>query len=237
MAIDSTCCRIIILLSTTVKIDGSIHQINEWFLVNGLTLNLDKTNIVKFSSKKSKEHIHFRYSNIKQTHSLKFLGLELDKFLNWKNHIDKLLPRLSSACFAIRSMFSYCDITAIKMTYFAYFHSLLEYGIAFWGNFTENVKVFKQQKRAIKLMTGSIVRTSCRPLFPVLGIMTLPFQYIFSLMRFLSRILEFYTFNSTVHNYNTRNRILLHKPPSLLTMYQKGLCYESVGVFNNYHTI
>ena len=128
-------------------------------------------------------------------------------------------------------MFSYCDITAIKMTYFAYFHSLLEYGIAFWGNFTENVKVFKQQKRAIRLMTGSNVRTSCRPLFPVLGIMTLPSQYIFSLMRFFSQKLEFYTFNSTVHNYNTRNKILLHKPSTLLTIYQKGLYYESVGVF------
>ena len=81
-------------------------------------------------------------------------------------------------------------------------------------------------------MTGSDVRTSCRPLFPVLVIMILPSQYIFSLMRFLSQNLEFYTFNSTVHNYNTRNRILLHKPSSLLTIYQKGLYYESVGVFN-----
>jgi len=74
-------------------------------------------------------------------------------------------------------------------------------------------------------MTGCIVRTSCRPLFPVLDIMTLPSQYIFSLMRFLSRNMEFYLFNSTIHNYNARNRILL-------TIYQKGLYYESVGVFN-----
>ena len=81
-------------------------------------------------------------------------------------------------------------------------------------------------------MTASNVRTSCRPLFPMLGIMTLPSQYIFSLMRFLSRNLEFYTFNSTIYNYNTRNRILLHKPSSLLTIYQKGLYYENVGVFN-----
>jgi len=148
-----------------VKIDDSVYQINDWFLVSGLTLNLDKTNIIKFSSKKSKEeHIHFRYSNIiKETDSLKFLGLELDKFLN---HIDKLLPRLSSACFAISTMSSYCDITTIKMIYFAYFHSLLEYGIAFWGNSTESVKVFKLQKRSIRLMTGSNVRTSCRPSFP-----------------------------------------------------------------------
>jgi len=119
-----------------------------------------------------------------------------------------------------------------KMMYFAYFHSLLEYGIAFWGNSTESFKVFKLQKRGIRLMNGSNVRTSCRPLFPMLGIMTLPSQYIFCLMRFLSRNLEFYTPNSTNHNYNTRNRIPLHKPSSLLTIYQKGLYYESVGVFN-----
>ena len=30
-----------------VKIDDSIYQISEWFLVNGLTLNPDKTNIIK----------------------------------------------------------------------------------------------------------------------------------------------------------------------------------------------
>jgi hypothetical protein len=202
-----------------VKIDDSIYLLNEWFLVNGLTLNLDKMNIIKFSSRKSKEeHIRFRYPNtIKEIDSLKFLGLELGKFLNWKNHIEKTLPRLSSACFAVRSMSSYCDITTIKMIYFAYFHSLLEYGIAFWGNSTKSVKVFKLQKRVIRLTTGNNVRTSCRPLLPMLGIMTLPSQYIFSLMRFLSRNLEFSTFNSTIHNYN---------------IYQKGLHYESVGVFN-----
>jgi len=118
------------------------------------------------------------------------------------------------------------------MIYFAYFHPLLEYGTAFWGNSTESVKVFKLQKRAIRLMTGSNVRTSCRPLFPMLGIMTLLSQYIFSLMRFLTRSLEFYTFNSIIHKYNTRNRIQLQKPSSPLTIYQKGLYFESVGVFN-----
>ena len=85
--------------------------------------------------------VHVRNSNIiNETDSLKFLGLELDKFLKWKNHNDKLLPRLSSLCFSTRSMSSYCDITTIKMIYFAYFHSLLEYGIAFWGNSIESVK-------------------------------------------------------------------------------------------------
>jgi len=118
------------------------------------------------------------------------------------------------------------------MIYFAYFHSILEYGIAFCGNSTKSVKVFKLQKRVIRLMTGYNVRTSCRPLFPRLGIMTFPSQYIFPLMRFLSQNLQLYTFNSTIHNYSTRCRVQLHKPSTALTLYQRGLYYESVRIYN-----
>jgi hypothetical protein len=58
------------------------------------------------------------------------------------------------------------------------------------------------------------------------------FQYIFSLMRFLCHSPELYTFNFTIHNYNTRNRIQLHKPSAALTIYQKGLYYESLKICN-----
>jgi len=104
--------------------------------------------------------------------------------------------------------------------------------VAFWGNSTESVKVFRPQKRVIRLMTGNNVRTSCRPLFPRLGIMTLSSQYIFSRMRFLSRNLQLYTFNFTIHNHNTRYRIQLHRPHTALTLYQKGLYYGSVRIYN-----
>jgi hypothetical protein len=33
----------------------------------------------------------------------KFLGLELDKNINWKTHIQKILPKLGSACHLIRT--------------------------------------------------------------------------------------------------------------------------------------
>jgi hypothetical protein len=102
------------------KISDSTHHINECFSVNALTLNFDKTNIIKACSKKSKEeHNHFSYrtSITKESDIITFLRLELDKFLNWKNHIDKLLPQLSSACFLTRTKFSYGDISTIKMIY------------------------------------------------------------------------------------------------------------------------
>jgi len=119
-------------------------------------------------------------------------------------------------------MLSQCNTTTIKMIHFAYFHSILEYGIAFWGNSNESHKVFKLQKRVIRL-TGNNVRTSCRPLFPRLGIMTLSSRYIFSLMRFLSRNLQLYIVNFIIHNHSKRYRIQLYKPSTALTLYQKGL--------------
>ena len=118
--------------------------------MNGLTLHFDKTNIIKFGSKIRKEDPnHCSSLNvIKETDSTKFLGLEVNKTLSWKNQIDNLLPKLSSACFAIRSMLPYCNIISIKTIYFAYFHALMEYGIIFWGNSTDYEKVFKLQKKS-----------------------------------------------------------------------------------------
>jgi hypothetical protein len=30
------------------------------------------------------------------------LGLQIDNHINWKNHIDQLVPKLSAACYAVR---------------------------------------------------------------------------------------------------------------------------------------
>ena len=34
------------------------------------------------------------------------------------------------------------------MIYFAYFHSIMSYGIIFWGNSTDNDVIFKLQKKS-----------------------------------------------------------------------------------------
>jgi hypothetical protein len=44
------------IMELQVKTEDSIYQINEWFLVNGLTLNLEKTNILKLAPKKVKKN-------------------------------------------------------------------------------------------------------------------------------------------------------------------------------------
>ena len=60
-----------------------------WFLVNGL--KIEKTNIVKFSSNNLQNNlfqITYQNKTMKEATNITFLGLELDKYMTWKNHIQ-----------------------------------------------------------------------------------------------------------------------------------------------------
>jgi len=109
----------------------------------------------------------------------------------------------------------------------------MECGIIFWGNSVESKRIFQKQKRIIRIMTGTTARTSCRPLFWELQILTLASQYIFSLMRFLSSNLEIYKFNTSIHNLNTKHKLKLHMPAVRLSIYQKSVCCNSIHIYNN----
>jgi hypothetical protein len=72
----------------------------------------------------------------------------------------------------------------LKMIYYAYFHSIVNYGLIFWGS-SYSVKIFKIQKDMIRIITGYRSRDSCRDLFKNLKILPLQWQYIFSLLLFV----------------------------------------------------
>jgi hypothetical protein len=107
--------------------------------------------------------------------NIKFFSLELEMHMRWKTHIAKMLPKINSACYAVRTMYHFSSLTMLKMVCFAYFHSIMEYGIIFWGDSTGSKRIFQLQKK-IRIVTGSKSRTHCKPLFKSLEILTLPSQ-------------------------------------------------------------
>jgi len=58
----------------------------------------------------------------------------INNTLSWSTHIDNILPKLSSACYAMRSVKSYVSRQMLKVIYYSYFHSIMSYGIIFWGH-------------------------------------------------------------------------------------------------------
>jgi hypothetical protein len=72
----------------------------------------------------------------------KFLGLQIDNNLNWKMYIKYVIPELSSAYFAMRTVTPLLKIDTLKLVYFAYFHSIMSYRVIFWGNSTDSKRIF-----------------------------------------------------------------------------------------------
>ena len=148
------------------------------------------------------------------------------------NHTDLLTKKLSSICYLIRNIKSYLSISALKMIYHSLFHSIMSYGIRFWGNSPHNPVIFKMQKRVIRILMGIGYRESCRGLFKELKILTLSSQYFFSWLLFVVHNRGYFAPNSIYHNFNTRQKNNLHLPHVSLTMYQKGVFYSGINVFN-----
>jgi hypothetical protein len=87
----------------------------------------------KFNHLQNDSVLIFFYQGIenKEITNIKFLGLGLDRHMEWKTIVELMIPKMSSACYAVRSMYSFSDMTTLKIVYFVYFPCMMEYGITF----------------------------------------------------------------------------------------------------------
>jgi hypothetical protein len=44
---------------------------------------------------------------------------------------------------------------------------------------------------------------------------------------------DYFSLNSKTHNFNTKNKLNLHLPPSKLAMFWRGPYYSGIKAFNN----
>jgi hypothetical protein len=194
-----------------------LNEPTNWFNSNLLTLNYGKSHFLQCSTRKLKElqmQITSPNSAIININSIKFLGLNIDTTLSWKDHIMELSYRLNKACYTLRAIKPFTSTDVMKSIYYSHVHSILAYGIIFWGNSCFRDNIFRIKKR-IRVITNSRKRDSCRELFKTLQILTLQSQYIFSLLVFVVKNRSYFVLNSDIHYINTRFNQNLHLPTSL----------------------
>ena len=91
----------------------------------------------------------------------------------------------------------------------------------------------KFKKRIIRIITNTGIRDSCRQLFKQLQILSLPSQYIFSLLVFVNKNRGLFQSISEIHDLNTRFNHNLHLPSTNLTLGQKGVLYSGSKIYNH----
>ena len=218
------------------KLNKVLFDVHEWFRSNLLFLNLNKTTYLQFLTKNSQKlnlNITLMNNQITSSTNTKFLGLTIEETVSWKAHINQIMLRLSSACYAIRVITPLMTVDTLKMVYHSCIHSIITYGIIFGGNSPHSTHIFKIQKRIIRIMTKSRRRDSCRQLFKRLEILPLKSQYILSTLLFVVKNKDLFTTNQEIHNINTRCNTNLHPPTCNLMVYQKGVYFSGIKLFNH----
>jgi hypothetical protein len=106
-------------------------------------------------------NVGYDTKTIEEVLTTKFLGLQISNNLNWKKHTEYIIPKLSSACFAMRTVTLLLKIDTLKLVNFAHFHSITSYGVIFWGNSKDSKRVFNIQKKIIGIMVRVKRSVSC----------------------------------------------------------------------------
>ena len=120
-------------------------------------------------------------------------------------------------------------INTLKTVYYSHFNAVITYGLPFWGNSPHSTKIFKMQKRIVRIMMDYTNMVSCRSLSKRLEILPFMSQYILSLNLFVVKNKHFFTLNSENHTTNTRQFNNLYHPITNLTVYQRWVLLWVLG--------
>lgn len=176
---------------------AALSDAEGWFASNGLSLNREKTEKITFTLRDT--------DGLEEgPPDVRFLGVRLDPSLAWKCHIDTLCKRLSSTVFMLRSLSDEVSSGALRAAYFSMFQSAMSYGIMLWGHAADWHRVFRLQRKAIRVLSGLGGREECRMAFQDLGILTFPSLYMFEGLKFVRLNESRFPTNKQIHSIDTR---------------------------------
>ena len=135
-------------------------------------------------------------------------------------------------CYEVSKTICMLPINTLRMTDYSYFHSVMTYGLLFWGNSPDSIKIFRLRKKIIRIMTGCRSADSCKKLFFNLEILPLPSQYILSLLLFMIRNKNQFLVNSEIHHIDTRQNVNYTNLPQTWLNTKRECNYLGVKVFN-----
>lgn len=152
--------------------EAVLRQVTSWLSKNSLTLNVEKTNLVTFSSRPSTQppdhavlirihrcntlDLNCSCPTVNRVPVVKYLGLQLDACLSWKAHLQTLSARIRKLIFVFKKLRLAAHTNTLNMVYSALCESIVGYCITAWGGSTKTtiIQVERAQRAVIKVLLG-----------------------------------------------------------------------------------
>ena len=228
-------------------LDTELRNISAWFKCNKLSLNIDKTNFIHFTSAHSQDipcNLHIDNLPLVEKKSTKFLGLTIDSNLNWNEHIQHIISVISKNIGVLYKLKYFLNEKSLFTLYNALILPHIMYCNIVWANcsITKMQQILLLQKKALRICTYSNYLANSNPIFyhlktlkvndiHTLQTATFMFKYTSNLLPSIFR--NFYTTNLNVHSYPTRHANDYHLNNPKLILAQKSIRHHGSEVWNN----
>ena len=142
-------------------VNYELKHVLKWLRLNKLSLNAGKTELIFFHSKSNKNlnfdnvFINFAGIRLSPVDFIKYLGMYIDKYLDWTPHVRELSKKLSRANGILSKLRYNMTQEVCIQVYYALFYSNLIYGCNAWGlTSEENIKTIEVlQRKCIRILT------------------------------------------------------------------------------------
>lgn len=198
----------------------NLEKINLWFAKNKLTLNVTKTVYMTFGcyvdSVPQSTNIVINNSLLNRTEFTKYLGIIMDYKLKWDKHIQYVIKRIRYFLYIIHSL-RHLPKKVLVVIYYAYVHSIINYGITIWGGAyaSELIQLINLHNKFISLLNNE-------------NIPTIKELYI------ARCILFHYSYLSSAfcNSFSKTRKKEIPVPKHKKTIYEKNSIYTAIKFFN-----
>ena len=223
-------------------LEYDLTTLSDWFKANKLTLNKKKSVCLLFgTTDKIQSHgeLNIDGTIFPCVDNMKFLGVWIDKSLNWNMHIEKLILKLhrnSQLLFKSKKLLSN---HAKKILYYAQIYSHINYGISIWGPLVKKgllKKIEKIQMNCLKCINPTKVNDFLSAT-NLIKLEMLKFGW-----RLVHKELPISLQNCALsnahgstlikhHRYSTRNKRIPNIPIMKSTQYKSSIFCKGIGDF------
>lgn len=226
------------------KVRTDISTVMEYFRINGMKLNLNKSKYMIFRTKhdnsKIPNKINISSNTIERVTSYKYLGITFDEKMSFSDHLKNLEKKLIATTNLVGKIRKNVPTHILKKIYFAHFHSHICYVPFIWGfcNDTLVKPIQTLQNKILKYVfklpstfnTQQLFEGPAKGILPVKGIilqLTLTFIYK-AINKKIHTNIKF-----PINNSNTRqNQQLKHFTTTKTNYGKRGINFVAPKIFN-----
>ena len=228
-----------------VNINSELNKIYQWLSTNKLSLNIEKTKFMVFHfnqkriDKSKIPHLEINGIPIKQVHDFNFLGLTISDTLSWHAHIEKISIKISRTLGIMNRLKHIVNSDILRLLYNSLILSHINFSLLSWGSNTS--RIFKLQKKAVRIITKSKYNSHTEPLFQSLNLLKISDLYQLKLLKFYynycnnklpSYFKDLFIRNADVHSHITRQTDQLHTPAAKHVTEEQGIRYALPPIVN-----